>query len=240
MLGTPSHPWPTRSGERGRRTETILVGAWIAAAEGTTSEAVALALCAGEMARAHGQYAYEVMCLQVAVQFGDTHGRGSARGAGDACRWPRAATAAAHARALCARDGDGLLRVSAAYVDFGDRIAAADAAAQAAVVFRAVGRRGSVLTASKRAETLAKACGADTPAQRSAVAPDVLTPKQLEIIALVDRGLSNREIARQLGASVRTVEGHLLRAYRRTGATSRAELCGMVQRSAGVVARKLG
>ena len=210
--------------------KTILAGAWVAAAEGTTSEAAALALYAGEVARAHGQYAYEVICLQGAVQFGDTTVADRLAALATRVDGPRAVTAAAHARALCARDGDGLLRVSTAYADFGDRIAAADAAAQAAVAFRAVGRRGSVLTASKRAQTLAKACGADTPAQRSAVAPDVLTPKQLEIIALVDRGLSNREIARQLGASVRTVEGHLLRAYRRTGATSRAELCGMVHR----------
>ena len=210
--------------------KTTLARAWIAAADGATSEATDLALHAAKAARRRGQFAYEVVCLQSAVQFGDTTTADRLAALATRVDGPRAAAAAAHARALHARDGDELLRVSAEYAEFGDRIAAADAAAQAAVVFRAVGRRGSVLTASHRAQALARACGADTPAQRSAEAPSVLTAKQLEIIALVARGQSNREIARHIGASVRTVEGHLLRAYRRTGATSRAELCGMVDR----------
>jgi DNA-binding NarL/FixJ family response regulator len=50
-----------------------------------------------------------------------------------------------------------------------------------------------------------------------------LTPRELEVIALVAEGHSNAEIAESLGISEVTVKGHLWRIYRRIDAKNRAE-----------------
>ncbi|MCL4240081.1 MAG: alpha/beta fold hydrolase [Dehalococcoidia bacterium] len=50
-----------------------------------------------------------------------------------------------------------------------------------------------------------------------------LTDRELEILVLVARGLSNREMADQLVLSPRTIERHLENLYRKTGSRNRAE-----------------
>jgi DNA-binding NarL/FixJ family response regulator len=50
-----------------------------------------------------------------------------------------------------------------------------------------------------------------------------LTPEELEVLALVARGLSNPEAARALGATRRSVKGHLESIYRKLGVTGRVE-----------------
>ena len=52
-----------------------------------------------------------------------------------------------------------------------------------------------------------------------------------EIVALVGRGLTNREIATQLFIGVRTVESHLRRSFEKLQVTSRAE-AGRMARAA--------
>jgi DNA-binding CsgD family transcriptional regulator len=51
-----------------------------------------------------------------------------------------------------------------------------------------------------------------------------LTPTELVIADLAARGYRNREIARQLGLSPKTVEWNLTKAYRKLGVRSRTEL----------------
>jgi DNA-binding CsgD family transcriptional regulator len=51
-----------------------------------------------------------------------------------------------------------------------------------------------------------------------------MTAREKEIVALAGQGRSNREIADALFVSVRTIEGHLGRAYAKLGITSRDEL----------------
>jgi DNA-binding NarL/FixJ family response regulator len=60
-------------------------------------------------------------------------------------------------------------------------------------------------------------------------APDVpreaeLTGREVEVVRLLARGLINREIAEQLGLSVKTVEVHKARALEKLGLRSRANL----------------
>ncbi|MFV0287337.1 MAG: response regulator transcription factor [Demequina sp.] len=51
-----------------------------------------------------------------------------------------------------------------------------------------------------------------------------LTEREREVAALVVQGLPNRDVARHLYMSVRTVEVHLGRVYRKLGLKSRVEL----------------
>ena len=115
------------------------------------------------------------------------------------------------------------------YEAFGDRIAAADAAAHAVVAYRDCGSRGAALSASATAQRLAAECqGAQTPALRAATTQS-FTPRQREIIALAAQGLSNKEVADRLTMSIRSVEGHLFRASQRVGANSREELISILR-----------
>lgn len=57
-----------------------------------------------------------------------------------------------------------------------------------------------------------------------------LTAREREILELIASGSSNGEVADQLVLSVRTVERHLLNAYRKLGVRSRAEAAATVSR----------
>ena len=209
----------------------LLAEAWVAAARGRLTEAVAAAREGAEFARRHGQLAREALCWQTAIQFGD-RGNG-ARLADIAARveGPRAELAARWAVALGAKDGPALLEVSHDLEDMGDRIAAADAAAQAAIVYGNDNLRGARLTASSRATQLITACGASTPATSQVAAPVPLTGREREIAALIRDGLSNKQIAETLTMSVRTVEGHIYRACTKLGLANRADLASLVGKS---------
>jgi DNA-binding CsgD family transcriptional regulator len=59
------------------------------------------------------------------------------------------------------------------------------------------------------------------------VAPAVsaeLTAREREIAALAAGGLTSREVAERLVVSVRTVDNHLQRVYRKLGVSRRGEL----------------
>jgi DNA-binding NarL/FixJ family response regulator len=168
--------------------------------------------------------------LQTATHFGDhTTAARLAELAGQV-QGPRAAAAAAHAAALGAGDGDALVDASHQYEAFGDRIAAADAAAHAILAYQDGGYRDATMSASATVQRLAAECrGAQTPALRAVPTPPPFTDRQREIISLAAQGLSNREIARQLTMSIRSIEGHLFRASQRVGANNREQLITILQ-----------
>ncbi|MFD2157196.1 LuxR C-terminal-related transcriptional regulator [Rhodococcus jostii] len=211
------------------KPEYLLTKAWVSAAAGAVTEAIALAhhgaLCAAE----HHQHAHEVMCLHTATRLGDTTTAHRLHELAKQMDGPRAPAAALHAAALAAGDADGLLEASQQFEKIGDPLSAMDAAAHAATTFRHHGRNGSALTAADRAQRLADACdGADTPALREAQQPSPLTARQREVITLVAQGLSNKQIAEKMTLSVRTVEGHLHRAALKTGVSGRDNLGAIV------------
>jgi DNA-binding NarL/FixJ family response regulator len=53
---------------------------------------------------------------------------------------------------------------------------------------------------------------------------EAFTPRELDIVRRVGRGLCNKEIAQELGVSVTTVRTHLNRVYEKLGTASRVEL----------------
>ena len=57
---------------------------------------------------------------------------------------------------------------------------------------------------------------------------EALTPRELRIVQLAANGLTNREIGHELYVTLKTVEGHLSRAYTKLGIEGRAELPGVL------------
>jgi DNA-binding CsgD family transcriptional regulator len=206
-----------------------LAEAWVCAAEGAVSQAISITRMAAERECELGRPAWEVVLLQTATQFGDASTAARLNDLAGMVQGPRAPAAAAHAAALAAGNADGLLDASRRYEDFGDRLAAADAAAQAVTVCQHAGLRGGAMTAGAIATRLAAECQhAQTPALRAATMPQPFTDRQREIISLAAQGLSNKQIADRLVMSVRSVEGHLFRASQRVGANSREQLISML------------
>jgi DNA-binding NarL/FixJ family response regulator len=211
------------------KPELQLGAAWVGAAEGSVSEAVALARQAAQLAAAQDEPAVEVVALHTAVCFGDRTVAGQLAELATQVDGPRAPAAAAHAAALAADDGAGLHAASMQLEQMGALLLAADAAAQAVAAHTHHGQRGSAHAASSRAHRLAQACeGARTPALATLAAPLPLTVREREIVTLAAGGLSNRQIADRLVVSVRTVEGHLYRACAKLGVSDRSELAPLV------------
>lgn len=76
--------------------------------------------------------------------------------------------------------------------------------------------------AAARGETvLAPAVAARLVSRLRAPAPEPLTPREIEVLAAVARGLSNAEIGRSLFIAEATVKTHLLRAFVKLGVDDR-------------------
>jgi DNA-binding CsgD family transcriptional regulator len=209
--------------------ERDLARAWVAACQGAVSEAIKIAVSAAETTHANGQFAAEVVCLQTVTQFGDGGHASRLRELETIVEGPRAGIAARFAAALRATDGAELAAVSEQFERIGDLVAAIDAAAHAAIMYRRHDLRGSAFRCSARADALAAQCGgASTPALRQASKRLPLTDREREIVMLLGHGLSGRAVAERLTLSVRTVEGHIYRAMTKTGATSRDELAALL------------
>jgi HD-GYP domain-containing protein (c-di-GMP phosphodiesterase class II) len=74
--------------------------------------------------------------------------------------------------------------------------------------------------AGEAAEAVLEAAGHRTPRRR--VLPGGLTAREVEVLRLLARGLSNREIARELGISPSTAGTHVEHIYTKIGASNRA------------------
>ncbi|WP_237571520.1 helix-turn-helix transcriptional regulator [Mycolicibacterium lacusdiani] len=210
--------------------ERSLARAWVVACQGAVSEAIVVLLSAAERAAGKGRFAAEVMCLQTATQFGDRSCAPRLCELEAVVEGPRVGLAARFAVAMRDGDADQLVLVSEDYEAMGDLVAAVDAAAQAALVHRSKGRRGSALSCSARASAIAEDWAISTPAFRHAAEPLPLTDRELEVVNLIRHGLHNNEIAARLMLSPRTVESYVYRAMAKTGTRSREELAALLPR----------
>jgi DNA-binding CsgD family transcriptional regulator len=142
---------------------------------------------------------------------------------------PLARLCAEHVLALVRRDGERLDQLSESFRSLGADLVAAEAAAEAAAVHAANGKKASMLAASARGRRFLEACErARTPALTTLVAAP-LTPREREIATLAAGGMTSLEIARRLVISARTVETHLQRAYAKLGVASRADLASVLK-----------
>lgn len=90
---------------------------------------------------------------------------------------------------------------------------------------RAASRGESVLPASIASVVVRHLSGA-----REQSPEAILTAREMEVLCLVSRGLSNQQIARKLSLSVRTIEAHLTHIYNKLGVGSRIEAALPAQR----------
>jgi DNA-binding CsgD family transcriptional regulator len=208
--------------------ERSVARAWVAAGRGPLGEAIEILLSGAGMARVDGRFATEVLCLQTATQFGEQSCEARLRELESLVEGPRVGLAARFAAAVHNGDAAEMVSLSQEFEAVGDRMAAIDAAAQAGIAYGNQDLRGSKLSCVARAQSLAAECGADTPALRQAREPLPLTDREREIVVLLGRGLSNREVAERLTLSVRTVEGHIYKAMAKTDTASRAELAALL------------
>jgi DNA-binding CsgD family transcriptional regulator len=131
-----------------------------------------------------------------------------------------------HARALAAADPDLLAAVAAELEELGADLVAAEALRAAANAYRLAGRGVPATAAARRAAELLAACDdPSSPGLEPIVAVgEGLTDREREVAVLASRGRTSREIAVTLDLSVRTVDTHLSRAYRKLMIEGRHEL----------------
>jgi HD-GYP domain-containing protein (c-di-GMP phosphodiesterase class II) len=79
------------------------------------------------------------------------------------------------------------------------------------------------------ADAVLRAAGHRVPRRRQG--PAGLTPREVEVLRMLARGLSNREIARQLVITPKTVSNHVEHIYSKIGASTRASAALFAMRS---------
>ncbi len=129
-----------------------------------------------------------------------------------------------HAVGLRDDDGHAMDDVAAGFAAIGADLLAAEAARSASAAHRGTGLLGSALASAGRASTWLTACGRPTTPTMPDETPTSLTSRERDVVTLAGAGWASRTIAGHLGLSVRTVDNHLGRAYRKLGITSRRSI----------------
>ena len=71
----------------------------------------------------------------------------------------------------------------------------------------------------------------DQRAAAASAAASELTPREVEVLTLVRQGLANKQIARRLGISERTVKAHLTSTFHRVGVADRTQAALWAERN---------
>ncbi|WP_290805448.1 LuxR family transcriptional regulator [Herbiconiux sp.] len=138
---------------------------------------------------------------------------------------PLFAARADHARALATPSTVAFRAAADAWLAIGGLLPAAEALASASSCARMAGDGQAAIALHQRAVELADRCdGADLAALHASAVPDVLTPREREIVDLATLGLTSQEIATRLFLSVRTVDNHLQSSYGKLGIGGRRDL----------------
>jgi len=141
------------------RPQLGIADAWLAAAQGNVSGAVTAAIDAAELANHCGQTAIEMLALHDAARFGDRTSLQRLIEVAHTVDGRLARTYAAYGEALLNRDTAAVYAASEQFEQIGAMLSAADAAAQAAEMFRAHDDRRQATEAAAKADRIATACG---------------------------------------------------------------------------------
>ena len=215
---------------RGARTLPYieLSRCWLLAAQGSISDAAdrCLALAA---ALEHTAAPLAVEVAHAAVRLGRAaEARELADRLAAAVDGPFAPAVARHACALAGAgpDPDALAAVAAEMEAIGADLVAAEALRAASNAYRRAGRGVPAATAARRVTELLEACERPpSPAlEPVAVVGEELTDREREVAVQAARGRTSPEIAAALFLSVRTVDTHLHRVYRKLMIDGRHQL----------------
>lgn len=199
--------------------------AWVVALGGEWSRGAERLAEVADLQRAEGQSALEILTRHDAYRLGDHAQAGAILALADVVDGRWAGSVALHVRAAEAAHGGLLEDAAIGFESQGALLLAAEASAEAATVFEGSGLKARATQARRKAHDLITQCGGvRTPLLAEADAPVALTRREHEVVELAAQGLSNAEVAERLFVSVRTAEGHLLRAFAKLGVTDRASL----------------
>ena len=113
----------------------------------------------------------------------------------------------------------------------GERLRRAGRRVEARRQLRAALRRFEDMSCTpwvERTERELKASGETLRARDAAHGIDELTPQEVQVATMAASGRSNKDIAAELFLSVKTIEAHLHRVYRKLGVHSRRELPSVI------------
>jgi DNA-binding CsgD family transcriptional regulator len=181
-----------------------------------------MCLKTGQAARDRGQLPFAVLAYHDAVRLGAVRQTAQTlEEVADATDGPFPPAAVSHQAALADRDRDGLLAAADTFERLGMLLAAAEAVVEA----RELDSRGDRRLGARAAALVARCEGAMSPKLAERVRPGAhLTGRELTVARLASEGYSSKSIARQLAVSVRTIDSHLTRAYKKLGVAGRDEL----------------
>lgn len=213
---------------RGARTLPFieLSRAWFIAAGGSTGEAAERCLRLATVLE-HMTKPFAVEVLHVAVRLGrSADALDALTRLSDQVDGPFADQALRHARALLAADAGELAAVAGDFEAIGADLVAAEVFRAVANAHRRDGRGVSASAAARRVDELLERCGGPRSPALALPVPmgGELTERELEIATLAARGRTSPQIAEALFLSVRTVDTHLYRVYRKLMIEGRHQL----------------
>lgn len=197
--------------------------AWAHIARHEVTHGRAILLQAADAARDASQPGLEIRSLHDLIRLSDIREIARLAEVGAAVQGELPRPRVAHGAALAADDADGLMEVSHGFEAIGALLFAAEAANQAAWLQRSDGRPAAAETCRRRNLQLRGARpGVATPELDPLPGIAWLTAREREITMAAAAGAGSKQIAAQLGLSVRTVDNLLQRAYRKLGLHGRA------------------
>ncbi|MFJ8589587.1 LuxR C-terminal-related transcriptional regulator [Streptomyces sp. NPDC093595] len=206
--------------------EERLGKAWLLAARGNLAEARNVLTVAAKQAEDFGHVATEALLLTDIARLGGSQDViDRLAELAQICDGVFVPARSSFVKALSDRDPDELLRTSTKLEEIGSNLLAAEAAAAASAMWTEAGESRRAAMASVQADRNLTHCpGVRTPmlAKLQEVVP--LTSREREIALLAKTGFSSKDIAQQLTLSVRTIDNHLNRIYKKLGVKNRAEL----------------
>ena len=204
-----------------------LAEAWMTVATGDPATGAASIRGVAERAADQGLVTLQVLALFDLARIGYATDAdvAAAAVAGERCDGPLLPFLANATAALGRNDAAALDELATTASELGLRLWSAELAGRAADAWATAGDQRAA-TASQRASAQARngVVEASTPALARTQAVEPLTRREREIARLAATGARNNDIAEQLHVSVRTVETHLHKIYRKLGIGGRSEL----------------